>query len=91
MQAGGGSWGAPMATSTQMGGGGGGSMYAGARQDSGLTPLQQHVLNVISSCPHEQGINLKEVVDTMLQHGHKEARVRYLHNPGYLSLRVTRY
>lgn len=77
MQAGGGAWGAPMATSTQMGGGGGQSMYSGARQDSGLSPLQQHVLNVISSCHHQQGINIKDVVDSMLQHGHNDAKTRY--------------
>lgn len=62
-----------MATSTQIGGG---ATYSGARQDNGLTPLQQHVLNVISECPQEQGINIKDVVSTMLQHGHNDAKIR---------------
>ena len=69
-----GGWGAPMATSTQMGGGG--SFYSGSRQDSSMTPLQQHVLNVISSCPQDQGINVKEVVDTMKKHGHGDITVK---------------
>lgn len=74
----GGAWGSPMATSTQMtGGGGGGGGYAGARQDSGLTPLQQQCLNMISGCPHEQGLNIKEVVSSLLQHGHSDVKIRY--------------
>ena len=70
----GGGWGAPIATSTQMGG----SMYSGALQDSGATPLQQHVLNLISKCPHEQGININEVLDAMRQQGHSDAKIRYV-------------
>ena len=75
---GGGAWGTPMATSTQMSsrGGGGGSMYAGAQHNSGLAPLQQHVLTVISNCPQDQGINIKDVVDTMKQQGHTDMKVR---------------
>lgn len=53
-------------------------MYSGARQDSGLNPLQQHVLNVISSCMQEQGINIKEVVDTLTQQGHSDPSVRWV-------------
>ena len=74
-----GAWGSPMATSTQMaggGGGGGGGGYAGARQDSGLTPLQQQCLNMISGCPHEQGLNIKEVVGSLVQHGHSDVKIR---------------
>ena len=67
-----GAWGAPMATSTQVGGG----SYAGSRQDNSMSSLQQHVLNVISNCPQEQGINIKEVVDTMKKHGHEDSSVR---------------
>ncbi len=57
-------------------GGGAGKGYSGAHQDNGLNPLQQHVLNVISNCPQEQGINIKEVVDTMKQQGYVEPNVR---------------
>ena len=72
-----GGWGAPMATSTQMGGGGGGgSYYSGSRQDNSMTPLQQYVLNVISSCPQDQGINVNEVVDNMKKHGHDNSAVK---------------
>lgn len=85
-------YGTPMATSTQrtgMGGGGGGmysgggggGMYAGARQqqhDSGLTPLQQQVLNTISQCVSSTGIDIGDLVRTMGQHGHNEAKVRYV-------------
>ena len=70
---GGGTWGTPMATSTQMGGG-----YSGAHADNGLNPLQQNVLNVISSCMDEQGINIKNVVDTMKQQGFGEPNVRWV-------------
>lgn len=64
-----------MATSTQMGGGASSSTYSGARQDNGLNPLHQHVLNVISGCMQEQGVNIKEVVDTVMQHGHGEPNI----------------
>ena len=80
-------YGTPMATSTQMssmGGGGGGGMYSGgmyggARQqhDSGMTPLQQQVLNTISQCLSDTGIDINDLVRTMGQHGHNEAKVRY--------------
>ena len=81
-------YGTPMATSTQRagggmysGGGGGGGMYAGARQqqhDSGLTPLQQLVLNTISQCHISTGIDIGDLIRTMGQHGHHEAKVRYI-------------
>ena len=70
---------------SSMGGGGrgggmypGGGMYGGARQqhDSGLTPLQQQVFNTISRCPSDTGINIGDLVRTMGQHGHNEAKVR---------------
>ncbi len=73
-----GTWGAPMATSTQVGGG----SYSGSRQDNSMKPLQQHVLNVISNCPQEQGINIKEVVDTMHKHGHEDTSVRSVADGG---------
>lgn len=73
---GGAALGAPMATSTQMSGGGGSGMYSGARQDSGLTHLQQHVLTFISNCHQDQGINIKEVVETMKQQGQNDVKVR---------------
>ena len=72
-------WGAPMATSTQMTtpNRGGGGMYSGAQQhDSGLNPVQQQTLNVISGCHNDHGINIKELIKTMSQHGHVEAPVR---------------
>lgn len=82
-------YGTPMATSTQMssmGGGGGGmytggGMYGGARQqhDSGMTPLQQQVLNTISQSLSDTGIDINDLVRTMGQHGHNEAKVRYTH------------
>ena len=77
-------YGTPMATSTQVSGGGGGmysgGMYAGARHqlDSGMTPLQQQVLNTISQCPSATGIDIHEIVRTMGQHGHNEGKVRYI-------------
>ncbi len=70
---GGGAWGAPMATSTQVGGG---SLYSGSRQDNSMAPLQQHVLNVISSCQHDQGINVKDVVDALKKNGHEDIKVK---------------
>ncbi len=61
------------------GGGGGGGMYGGARQqhDSGMTPLQQQVLNTISQSLSDTGIDINDLVRTMGQHGHNEAKVRY--------------
>lgn len=69
---------------SSMGGGGGmysgGGMYGGARQqhDSGMTPLQQQVLNTISQCLSDTGIDINDLVRTMGQHGHNEAKVRYI-------------
>ena len=56
-----------------------GGMYGGARQqhDSGLAPIQQQVLNTISQCQSDTGINIQDLVRTMGQHGHNEAKVRY--------------
>ena len=51
-------------------------MYSGARRDNGLTPLQQLVLNVVGTCSHEQGISIKEVLDSLLQHGHNDTKIR---------------
>ena len=82
---GGGAWGTPMATSTQMtpvrggGGGGGGGMgsgYSGAQADDGLTPLQQQVLTTISSCQDQHGININNLVKTMMQRGQNDRNVR---------------
>ena len=58
----------------------GGGMYGGARQqhDSGMTPLQQQVLNTISQCLSDTGIDINDLVRTMGQHGHNEAKVRYI-------------
>lgn len=58
----------------------GGGMYAGARQqhESGLTPLQQQVLNTISQCVSSTGIDIGDLVRTMGQHGHNEGNVRYV-------------
>ena len=70
-------YGTPMATSTQMSGGGG--MYSGGRPqqlDSGLTPLQQQVLNTISQCISSTGIDISDLVRMMKQHGHNDAKVR---------------
>ena len=54
-------------------------MYGGARQqhDSGMTPLQQQVLNTISQSLSDTGIDINDLVRTMGQHGHNEAKVRY--------------
>ena len=58
----------------------GGGMYSGARQqhDSGLTPIQQQVLNTISQCLGPTGIDISDLVRTMGQHGHNEGKVRYV-------------
>lgn len=73
-------WGAPMATSTQMTPTrGGGGAYSGAyaqQHDSGLNPIQQQVLNVISSCHSDHGINIHELVRNMSQQGHGDVKVK---------------
>ena len=73
-------WGTPMATSTQVGSGGYGghggmstSMYSGGR-DSGLVPIQQQVLNTISSCGMDQGINIHDLIRTMSQHNQQKVK-----------------
>ena len=54
-----------------MGGG-----YSGAQADDGLTPLQQQVLTTISSCPDQHGININNLVKTMIQRGQNNRNVR---------------
>ena len=62
------------------GGGGGGGMYSGGarhqQMDSGLTPLQQQVLNTISQCINSTGIDINDLVRMMGQHGHNDGKVR---------------
>lgn len=75
-----------MATSTQMtpmrgGGGMGGGGYSGAQQtDDGLAPLQQQVLNTISSCQDQHGININQLIRTMAQRGQNDKNVRYVYD-----------
>ena len=69
-----------MATSTQMtpmrGGGVGGGGYSGAQPDNGLTPLQQQVLNTISSCHDYNGISISDLVGSMKKHGHVDMKIK---------------
>jgi len=63
-----------MATSTQMTPMRGG--YSGAQADNGLMPLQQQVLDTISSCQDQHGININILVQTMGKRGHNDKNIR---------------
>jgi replication factor A2 len=82
----GGAWESPMATSTQNRGAGYGS--GGRQTDNGMNRLQQQVLNAISSCVDDQGVNINNIISNVSSHGHPPKGIReaveFLCNEGHI-------